>query len=79
MKWPSLFLWLALAVTGARAATVDEISRLVGAGHWQAARTDIADELQQTNLPFQTRQDLMFQRDRMARRQFVFQPVELEF
>lgn len=72
MKWPSLFLWLALTVIGTRAATVDEISRLVGAGRWQAARTDIADELQQTNLPFQTRQDLLFQRDRMARMRLDF-------
>jgi len=67
MKMLSVVLLLVLQLAGIRAATVDEISGLVGAGHWQLARQEIADELARTNLAFQTRQDLLFQRDRMHR------------
>lgn len=53
--------------TGLRAATVSEISRLIDAGHWSEARQQIAAALERTNLEFQTREDLLFQRDRMNR------------
>ena len=55
-----------------RAATVAEITQLVGAGHWQQARAEIAQELHRTNLSFQARQDLLFQSDRMERMRLDF-------
>ena len=47
--------------------SVSQITQLVSDGHWQQARVEIADSLAQTNLNFQTRQDLLFQQDRMMR------------
>jgi transglutaminase-like putative cysteine protease len=70
MKWIVLLL-ISLAAS-LRAATVEEITALVGDGHWQQARQEIAGELAQTNLDFQTRQDLLFQRDRIQRMRLDF-------
>ena len=67
MKLAWILLLLVLPLPGLRAATVDEIRGLVSTGHWRQAQSEIADNLQQTNLDFQTRQDLLFQRDRMMR------------
>ncbi|HKI70731.1 MAG TPA: transglutaminase domain-containing protein, partial [Verrucomicrobiae bacterium] len=60
-------LLLFSSAAGVRAATVPEISQLVGNGHWREAQQEIAADLAKTNLSFQTRQDLLFQRDRMRR------------
>ena len=67
MKWLWISLLLFFQAAGARAATVAEISQLVTDGHWREAQQQIAADLTQTNLSFQTRQDLLFQRDRMRR------------
>jgi transglutaminase-like putative cysteine protease len=62
-----LFLWLVFHAADLRAASLDEISQLVGEGHWRQAQAEIAQELNSTNLGFQARQDLLFQSDRMPR------------
>jgi transglutaminase-like putative cysteine protease len=72
MKRILFFLLLALPAAGLRAATVDQISQQVDDGHWRQAQQEIAGELSQTNLEFQTRQALLFQRDRMARMRLDF-------
>jgi transglutaminase-like putative cysteine protease len=72
MKLALVFLLLVFQTAGPRAATVAEITRLVGAGHWQQARAEIDQESTRTNLDFQTRQDLLFQSDRMTRMRLDF-------
>ena len=72
MRLAFVFVWLLLQVAAVRAASLDDISRLVGQGHWRQARAEIAQESTRTNLSFQTRQDLLFQSDRMARMQLDF-------
>jgi transglutaminase-like putative cysteine protease len=72
MNWPLVFLFLVFQTAGLRAATVAEITQLVGAGHWQQARAEIAQESTRTNLSFQARQDLLFQSDRMTRMRLDF-------
>ena len=72
MKWLLCLSLLALPAASLRAATIDEITAQVGDGHWRQARQEIAGELEQTNLDFQTRQALLFQRDRMARMRLDF-------
>ena len=67
MKLPLVFLLLILPMAGVRADSLEEISRLVGEGHWRQARTEIAQALASTNLTAQARQDLLFQSDRMKR------------
>lgn len=56
----------------ASAASVEEITRLVTKGAWHEANQEITTELAQTNLSFQTRQELLFQRDRMMRMSLDF-------
>ena len=77
LYWPVMiriliFLLLVSPLAALRAATVGEITQQVSDGHWQQARSEIAAELQQTNLNAQTRQDLLFQRDRMMRMRLDF-------
>jgi transglutaminase-like putative cysteine protease len=72
MKFIIFSLWLFLQALGLRAATVEEITQLVTDGHWQQARAEISGELAPTNLEFQTRQDLLFQQDRMTRMSLDF-------
>ena len=72
MNWPLVFLLLVFQTAGLRATTVAEITQLVGAGHWQQARAEIAQESTRTNLGFQARQDLLFQSDRMERMRLDF-------
>ncbi|MGH7953915.1 MAG: hypothetical protein ACREFE_18610, partial [Limisphaerales bacterium] len=74
MRRPFAFalLLLMLQTTNMQAATVEEITGLVGDGHWREARQEIADELARTDLNFQTREDLFFQRDRMKRMRLDF-------
>jgi transglutaminase-like putative cysteine protease len=72
MKLIALLLLGFFLATGARGATVDTIAQLVSAGHWQVARQQIEQQLAQTNTDFQTRQALLFQRDRMARMRLDF-------
>jgi transglutaminase-like putative cysteine protease len=67
MRLPLFFVLLALQLADIRAASLEEISRLVAEGHWRQARTEIGQELTQTNLNFQARADLLFQSDRMER------------
>ena len=67
MQLPIVFILLLLPVANLWAASIEEISQLVGDGHWQEARAEIAQESTRTNLSFQTRQDLLFQSDRMQR------------
>jgi Transglutaminase-like superfamily len=62
-----VFLLLALQAAAVHAAAVAEIALLVSDGHWEQAQQEIEQELNQTNMDFQTRQDLQFQRDRMMR------------
>lgn len=72
MKLALVLLLLVFQTAGLRAATVAEITRLVGAGLWQQARAEIDQESTRTNLDFQTRQDLLFQSDRMTRMRLDF-------
>lgn len=72
MKRLLFILWLAWAGTWVHAATLDQISQAVGAGHWRQAQAAIAAALQPTNLDFPTRQALLFQRDRITRMQLDF-------
>ena len=74
MKLPFvlLSLLLLLPAAGLRAATVEEITQAITDGHWQLAQQAITDELARTNLDFQTRQELLFQRDRMHRMRLDF-------
>jgi transglutaminase-like putative cysteine protease len=67
-----VFLLLIFQAAGLRAASIEEITQLVGEGHWRQARTEIAQELTSTNLSFQARQDLLFQSDRMKRMRLDF-------
>ena len=67
MKLALVFLLLLFQTTGFRAATVAEITRLVGDGHWQQAQQEITAALVQPGLSFQAQQDLLFQSDRMIR------------
>jgi transglutaminase-like putative cysteine protease len=71
-------LLLGVSLAGARGVTVETIGRLVGTGHWQEARQEIDQELAQTNANFQTRQDLLFQRDRMRRMRLDFDKTREE-
>ncbi len=70
VKW--LILLLISLAASLRAATVEEITRFVSDGHWQQANQAIAEGLAQTNLNFLTREDLLFQRDRMKRMRLDF-------
>jgi transglutaminase-like putative cysteine protease len=72
MRLPLVFLLLVFQTAGLRAATVAEITQLVGTGNWQQARQEITEELVQPGLSFQTRQDLLFQSDRMMRMRLDF-------
>jgi len=72
MKLALIFLLLIYQAAGLCAATVAEITQLVGAGHWQQAQQEITEELAQPGLSFRTRQNLLFQRDRMARMRLDF-------
>ncbi len=72
MKLFSIFLLVISLATHACATTIEEITKLVGDGHWEQARLKIAAELVQTNLDFHTRQDLLFQNDRMQRMNLEF-------
>lgn len=67
MKWPAYPLLCLLLALPAQAATVDEITRLVSDGHWHQAEQEISGELAHAKPDYQTRQDLLFQRDRMTR------------
>jgi len=64
-------LMTVFAVSG-KAATMEEISRWVGDGRWQQAGNEIAIELARTNLDFSTRQELLFQSDRITRMRLDF-------
>ena len=72
MKLALFLLLLVFQTAGLRAATVAEITQLVGTGHWQRAQREIAEELARPGLSFQTRQDLLFQSDRMTRMRLDF-------
>ncbi|HYA79223.1 MAG TPA: transglutaminase domain-containing protein [Candidatus Nitrosopolaris sp.] len=72
MRLPLVFLLLVFQTAGLRAASVEEISRLAGEGHWRQAQREITEELAQPGISFQTRQDLLFQSDRMERMQLDF-------
>jgi transglutaminase-like putative cysteine protease len=72
MKQVFIFLFCLLLGINLHAATPAEVVRAVDEGHWQAAQAAITAALQQTNLDFQTRQDLLFQRDRMQRLRWEF-------
>ena len=61
-----------LTVVGVQAATVDEVTQLVTDGHWRQAEQEISAGLADTNTGFETRQGLLFQRDRMARMRLDF-------
>jgi transglutaminase-like putative cysteine protease len=65
-------LLLGVSLAGARGALADTIGRLVSDGHWLEARQQINRELNQTNVSFQSRQDLLFQLDRMRRMRLDF-------
>jgi len=72
MKLALVFLLLFFQTAGFRAATVAEITRLVGDGHWQQAQQEITEALVQPGLSFQAQQDLLFQSDRMTRMRLDF-------
>jgi hypothetical protein len=72
MKLALVLLLLVFQTVGLRAASVAEITQLVGAGHWQQAQREITEELAQPGLSFQARQDLLFQSDRMTRMRLDF-------
>jgi len=72
MRLPFVFVLLLLQVATVHAAPVEDISRLVGEGHWRQAQREIAQESTRTNLSFQARQDLLFQSDRMQRMRLDF-------
>lgn len=74
MKLRLLFVLplLLFQMSRASSASVEEITRMVTHGDWSEARQQIATELAQTNLDFQTREDLLFQRDRMTRMSLDF-------
>jgi transglutaminase-like putative cysteine protease len=65
-------LLLGVSLAGARGAMADTIGRLVSDGHWVEAQQQIDRELSQSNISFQSRQDLLFQRDRMRRMRLDF-------
>jgi len=67
MRRLAITLLLVLLAAGVYAASVDEITELVTDGHWHQADQEITTALRQSNLDFQTKQALLFQRDRMAR------------
>jgi transglutaminase-like putative cysteine protease len=72
MKLIAVLLLGFLLATGARGATADTIAPLVTNGRWREASQQIDRQLAQTNTDFQTRHDLLFQRDRMARMRLDF-------
>jgi hypothetical protein len=72
MKLSIALLSLALLAYGLDAATVEEITQSVTDGHWRQARQAITNDLAQTNLDSQTRQELLFQQDRMQRMRLDF-------
>jgi hypothetical protein len=63
---------LVFQTSRAPAASVEEITRLISQGAWNQASQEISEELARTDLNFQTRQELLFQRDRMARMSLDF-------
>jgi len=67
-----IFLLMAGWLTGVRAASIEELSQWVRAGHWNEARTEIARELTATNLSFAAREDLLYVNDRMHRMRVDF-------
>ena len=78
MKLRLLFMLplLLFPISSPGAASVEEITRLVSHGDWREARQEISEELARTNLDFQTRQDLLFQRDRMSRMSLDFNKTQ---
>jgi transglutaminase-like putative cysteine protease len=72
MRWPLIFVWLLMAGTTLRAASLADVSQWVVDGHWEAARAEIGRELAATNLSFPAREALLFQSDRMRRMSLDF-------
>jgi transglutaminase-like putative cysteine protease len=73
-KWIFIFFCLLLpfSAMGNAETSIEKITRLVSSGQWQQASAEIETALQKADSDFRSREQLLFQKERMARMKLDF-------